>query len=62
MEQSFPKSPPADWAFVVKEVSAGVYRVAGTGPDGISAERTDSDEEELLLEVIADAEELSSRI
>jgi hypothetical protein len=46
----------------MKEVSAGVYRITGTGPGGVSAERTGSDEEELLVMVIADAEELNSRI
>ncbi|MBA4806746.1 hypothetical protein [Brevundimonas sp.] len=56
------KSPPEGWAFSVKEVSAGVYRVTGLGPGGISAERTGTDEEALLFEVIADAEELSRRI
>jgi hypothetical protein len=55
------RTPPEGWAFTVKEVRAGCYRVTGVGPGGISAERVGSDEEALLLEVIADAEELSRR-
>jgi hypothetical protein len=55
-------TPPEGWAFAVKEVSAGCYRVTGIGPRGMSVERLGSDEEELLISVIADAEELNRRI
>ena len=55
-------TPPEGWAFAVKELSAGCYRVTGVGPGGMSVERVGSDEEELLFAAIADAEELNSRI
>jgi hypothetical protein len=55
-------TPPEGWAFAVKEVSAGYYRVTGVGPGGMSVERVGSDEEELLFAAIADAEELNRRI
>lgn len=63
MEQvPIPRSPPEGWACAAREVSAGVCRVTGVGPGGISAERTGIDEGTLLFEVIADAEELSRRV
>ena len=61
MHESEEASPPEGWAFGVKEVSTGCYRVTGIGPAGMSVERVGSDEEELLLAVIADAEELNRR-
>jgi hypothetical protein len=51
---------PEGWSFKVKEVSAGVYCVTGVGPGGVSVERTGTDEEALLLEMIRDAESLGS--
>jgi hypothetical protein len=55
------KSLPEGWAFAVKEVSAGVYRIVGEGPRGLSVERTGTDEVVLLLQAIEDAEEISRR-
>ena len=52
------ESPPEGWAFSVTEVSAGVYRVTGEGPGGVSVERLGTDETALLLEAIEDAQSI----
>lgn len=35
--------PPAGWRFSVEEVSAGVYRASGTGPNGMRTEATNQE-------------------
>jgi len=54
------QKPPEGWSFTVTEVTAGMYRVKGIGPDGLTIERHGPDDDLLLDKLIADSIKLSS--
>jgi hypothetical protein len=58
-QRAVPHRPPEGWSFTVTEVTAGMYRVRGVGPDGLVIERHGPDDDDLLARLIADAEKLS---
>lgn len=55
------QKPPEGWSFTVTEVTAGMYRVRGVGPDGLTIERHGPDDDSLLNNLIADSIKLAAR-
>lgn len=58
-QKSVARKPPQGWSFTITEVSNGMYRVRGVGPDGLAIERHGTDDDALLFQLIEDAEKLS---
>jgi hypothetical protein len=59
-QRTVSQKPPQGWSFTVTEVTAGMYRVKGVGPDGLTIERHGPDDDLLLDRLIADSIKLSS--
>lgn len=58
-QKSVVRKPPQGWSFTTTEVTYGVYRVRGIGPDGVTVERHGTDDDALLFQLVEDAEKLS---
>lgn len=54
------RKPPDGWSFTLAEVTAGMGRAKGVGPDGLVIDRHGADDDVLLGRLIEDAWKLSA--